>query len=173
MPKSLISLEVIENEILLIRGQKVILDSTLAKLYGVTTKRLNEQVRRNKHRFPKYFMFQLIFQEVTILRSHFATSSFSWGGRRFLPNVFTEHGVIMAASILNTKRAIEVSVFVVRAFVKLRQMLATHKEMAHKLTELEKRLGTHDDAIRSLFNTIRQMMNPPEEKKQKIGFKVK
>ncbi|OGQ06966.1 MAG: DNA-binding protein [Deltaproteobacteria bacterium RIFCSPLOWO2_12_FULL_40_28] len=173
MPKSLISLEVIENEILLIRGQKVILDSTLAKLYGVTTKRLNEQVRRNKHRFPKDFMFQLIFQEVTILRSHFATSSLSWGGRRFLPNVFTEHGVIMAASILNTKRAIEVSVFVVRAFVKLRQMLATHKEMAHKLTELEKRLGTHDDAIRSLFNTIRQMMNPPEEKKQKIGFKVK
>lgn len=168
---SLISQEVIENQILVVRGQKVILDSVLAKFYGVPTKRLNEQVRRNKNRFPEDFIFQLSPQEMTILRSRFATSSLSHGGRRYLPYAFTEHGVLMAASVLNTSRTIEVSVLVVRAFVKLRQILASHKELATKLSELERRLGTHDAAIRSLFNTIRKLMAEPEPRKRKIGFK--
>lgn len=164
---------VIENHILLVRGQKVILDSSLAKLYGVPTGRLNEQVKRNKHRFPEDFMFQLLSEEVEILKSQIAISSSSHGGRRFLPYAFTEHGVIMAANILNTHRATEVSVLVVRTFVRLRQILTSHKELSIKLAELEGRLGTHDKAIQSLFTAIRQLMAAPSPKNRKIGFLIK
>lgn len=167
---ALIPSEHIENQILLIRGQKVILDQSLAKLYGVETKALNRAIQRNLARFPSDFMFQLNNQEVVILRYQFGTSS-AWGGRRYLPYVFTEHGAIMAASVLNTPRAIETSVLVVRAFTRLRQILASHKELVFKLKELERKLGTHDKAIKNLFATIRQLMAPPEPKKHPIGFR--
>jgi hypothetical protein len=145
MPKTnaIVPLERIESRILLIRGHKVMLDSDLAELYGVTTKRLNEQVKRNRQRFPADFMFQLTSDEATNLRSRIATSKQGRGGRRYRPYAFTEHGAIMAASVLNSYRAIEVSIYVVRAFVKLREMLRTHKELARKLAELEKRIGFH------------------------------
>ncbi|HVN96634.1 MAG TPA: ORF6N domain-containing protein [Syntrophorhabdaceae bacterium] len=168
---SLIPAEAIEKVILVIRDQKVMLDSDLAEIYGVETKRLNEQVRRNIERFPSDFMFQLTAEEMQNLKSHFATSS--WGGRRKLPYAFTEHGAIMAASVLSTPRAVEMSVFVVRAFVRLRTLLATHKELAAKLTELEKKLTVHDDQIRLIIEAIKQLMTPPElPKKRPIGFRM-
>ena len=167
---SLIPPEAIEKVILVIRDQKVMLDSDLAEIYGVETKRLNEQVRRNLERFPSDFMFQLTAQEMQNLKSHFATSS--WGGRRKLPFAFTEHGAIMAANVINSPLAIQMSVFVVRAFVKLREMLAAHKELAHKLAELERKLQNHDESIRSLVVAIRQLMTPSEPKKRPIGFLV-
>jgi hypothetical protein len=156
------------------------LDSDLAALYSVTTKRLNEQVRRNLERFPTDFMFQLTNQEVAILRSQFATSSsdgrrLAWGGRRYTPHAFTEHGALMAAMVLNSPRATEVSVYVVRAFVELRDTLVAHKELAKRLDELESRLErkftTHDQAIAGILDAIRQLMVPPEPtKKRRIGF---
>jgi hypothetical protein len=171
--KALIPLEVIEQRILLIRGQRVMLDADLAGLYGTTTKRLNEQVKRNADRFPEDFMFQLTKTEkaeVVAICDHLAKLKFS----PVLPNAFTEHGAIMVASVLNTKRAIQVSLFVVRAFVKLREMLSTHKELAHKLAELERKLQNHDESIRSLVVAIRQLMAPqePEPPKKRIGFLV-
>jgi ORF6N domain len=168
---AIVPLEIIENTIYLIRGGKVILDSELARLYGVETRRLNEQVRRNGSRFPNDFMFQLTQDEFEDLKSHFATSRSSWGGRRKLPLAFTEHGAIMAASVLNTPLAVEMSVFVVRAFVRLRSLLATHKDMALKVAELEKKLVTHDEHIRAIIEAIKQLMaTPPEANKRKIGF---
>ena len=146
------------------------LDSDLAELYGVPTKRLNEQVRRNKDRFPIDFMFQLTPEETENLKSQFATSRSGWGGRRKLPNAFTEHGAIMLASVLNSERAIEASVYVVRAFVRLRELLVTHKEVAQKLAELERKTAGHDEDIKSLFTAIRQLMTPPVLKKRRIGF---
>ncbi len=171
--KAIIPLGKIEERILLIRGQRVMLDADLAGLYGVSTKRLNEQVRRNKGRFPEDFMFQLTTNEkaeVVANCDHLARLRFS----PVLPNAFTEHGAIMVASVLNTQRAIQVSVFVVRAFVKLREMLSTHKELAHKLAALERKLQNHDESIRSLVAAIRQLMAPPEQKppKRRIGFLV-
>jgi phage regulator Rha-like protein len=172
MPRTnaIVPVERIESLILLIRGHKVMLDSDLAELYGVTTKRLNEQVKRNKERFPADFMFQLTSEETKSLRSQIATSKRGHGGRRYRPYAFTEHGAIMAASVLNSHRAIEVSVYVVRAFVKLREMLRTHKELARKLAELEKRIEGHDEEIMALFEAIRQLMEPPERPSKKIGF---
>jgi hypothetical protein len=162
----------IESTILLIRGERVIMDSDLASLYGVETRRLNEQVRRNSSRFPHDFMFQLSAEEFSDLKSHFATSRLGWGGRRKLPFAFTEHGAIMAASVLNTARAVETSVFVVRAFVHLRSMLAAHKDLAVKLSELETKLFTHDEQIVAIIEAIKELMTPPEvvKKKRKIGF---
>ena len=161
--------EAIEQRICLVRGQKVLSDADLANLYGVTTKRLNEQVKRNSERFPVDFMFQLTEEENAALRSQFATLKTGRGQhRKYLPYVFTEHGAIMAASVLNSPRAIEVSVFVVRAFVKLREVLATHKELARKLDELERK---YDAQFRVVFDAIRQLMAPPPEtKKRRIGF---
>jgi phage regulator Rha-like protein len=172
MPKTnaIVPVERIESRILLIRGHKVMLDSDLAELYGVTTKRLNEQVKRNQERFPVDFMFQLTSEETKGLRSQIATSKQQRGGRRYRPYAFTEHGAIMAASVLNTHRAIEVSLYVVRAFVKLREMLRTHKELARKLAELEKRIEGHDEEIVALFEAIRQLMEPPEKSGKRIGF---
>jgi hypothetical protein len=159
----------VEGRILFVRGHKVLLDSDLAELYGVSVKRLNEQVKRNAERFPADFVFRLTAAESKNLRSQIATSSEGHGGRRYLPFAFTEHGAIMAASVLNSPRAVEMSVFVVRAFVRLREMLATNKELTEKLAELERRLETHDEAIQEIFDAIKRLMQPNEARKQ-IGF---
>lgn len=166
-----VPLERIASFILLARGHKVLLDADLATLYGVTTKRLNEQVRRNRERFPEDFVFRLSEEEHEALRSHFATSNAGRGGRRYLPYVFTEHGAIMAAAVLNTPRAVEMSLYVVRTFVRLREMLASNQALARKLNELERKLGAHDQAIASILSAIRELMTPPEPpKKRRIGF---
>ncbi|HUW19515.1 MAG TPA: ORF6N domain-containing protein [Sedimentisphaerales bacterium] len=168
---SIIPVARVKSRILLIRGQKVILDSELAELYGVETRVLNQAAKRNIDRFPSDFMFQLSKREYENLKSQFVTSSSDWGGRRKAPYAFTEHGAIMAASVLNSERAIQASIYVVRAFVKLRQMLATHKELAKKLTELERKLQTHDEQIKTLFDAIRELMLPPQtEPKKQVGY---
>jgi hypothetical protein len=167
---SLIPAGRVEDLILQIRGQKVLLDADLAALYQVATKRLNEQVRRNQDRFPPDFVFQLSKEEFDSLKSHFATSRSGWGGKRKLPFVFTEHGAIMAASVLNSPKAVEMSILVVRAFVKLRSVLAAHRQLAAKLNELERKLMTHDEQIVVLFQAIRELMIPPAPKRRKIGF---
>lgn len=167
--QSLIPVERVGETILLIRGQKVILDADLAKLYGVDTKRLNQQVKRNRDRFPEDFMFQLTTEEkaeVVANCDHLSQLKFSPA----FPYAFTEHGTIMAASVLNTPRAIEVSIFVVRAFVKLREMLATHKELERKLIALEKKC---DEQFKVVFEAIRALMAPPEKPRRKIGFEAK
>jgi len=164
--KALVPLEVIEQKILLIKGQKVMLDSDLAALYGVTTKRLNEQVRRNVKRFPADFMYQLSREELESLKSHFATSS-SWGGRRTLPFVFTEQGIAMLSSVLNSDRAIEVNIQIMRTFVKLREMMSSHKDLARKLAELEKK---YDGQFQIVFEAIRQLIAVEEKPKRKIGY---
>jgi len=161
--------ERIASRIHAIRGRRVLIDADLARLYGVSAKRLNEQVRRNLGRFPPDFMFQLEKQEFANLKSQFATSS--WGGRRHLPLAFTEHGTIMAASVLNSDRAIEVSVYVVRAFVRMREALAVHNEIGKQLNELERKVGTHDRAISEILAAIRQLTMPPEgRRRRRIGF---
>ena len=173
---TLIPAERIAQAIFVIRGQKVIIDADMGELYEVTTKRFNEQVRRNLERFPQDFMFQLTQQEWDALRSQFATLKTGRGQhRKYLPYAFTEHGAIMAATILNSPRATEVSVYVVRAFVRLREVLASNKELALKLSELESRIGrkldSHDQAIAGILNAIRELMRPPEPpKKRPIGF---
>ena len=170
--KANISHQRIEQSILIIRGEKVMLDTDLAVLYGVSTRALNQAVKRNKVRFPADFMFRLTKrekEEVITNCDHLQRLRFS----PVLPNAFTEHGAIMLASVLNSKRAIEVSVHVVRAFVKLREMLSAHKEVSRKLSELEKKVESHDEHIRALFQAIRQLMALPEKKKRGIGFLVR
>lgn len=164
----------IMHSILLIRDQKVILDSDLALLYCVTTARLNEQVKRNIERFPDDFMFQLTKDEFENLKSQFATSSSNWGGRRKLPYAFTEHGAIMAASVLNSQQAVQVSIFVVRAFIKLRQMLAPYKEITKRIAQLETKLQTHDKSIVAIVNALKLLMPSPESgAKEPFGFRSK
>jgi hypothetical protein len=172
MPKSLPALLVpVESRILVVRQHKIILDNDLAELYGVPVKRLNEQVKRNRERFPADFMFQLTSEEREALRSQFATSKRdARGGRRYAPYAFTEHGAIMAATVLNSERAVEMSVFVVRAFVRLRETLASNQQLAAKLDELEQRLETHDASIQDLIEAIRQLMIPDPATGRKIGF---
>ena len=163
----------LESAIYLIRGQRVMLDADLAMIYGVTTKRLNEQVRRNISRFPEDFAFQLTAEELANLRSQIATSSFH-GGRRYRPWVFTEHGAIMLASVLNSDIAAQASVRVVRAFVRLREMVAANAQLAAKLEEMERRLDSHDEAIVDLFAALKQLLEPPEPpKRREIGFHVR
>jgi predicted DNA binding protein len=167
---ALIPAERIERAILLVRSHKVILDSDLAALYGVRTKRLNEQVRRNRVRFPPDFMFQLTDREVKLLRSQTATSKSGRGGRRYRPYVFTEHGALMAATVLNSQIAVRVSVQIVRAFVRLRQLLATHAQLARQLADLERR---YDAQFKVVFDAIKELMTPPQpEVNRKIGFRV-
>ena len=168
----LVPIETITGKIHLIRGVKVMLDEDLAYLYGVTTKRFNEQIRRNRERFPPDFMFRLTSEEFNNLRSQFATSSTAsgHGGRRHLPLVFTEHGAIMAATVLNSRRAVEISIYVVRAFVKHREMRASNKKFAKRLDELESRLTGHDENFRVVFETIKQLIATEETSKRKIGF---
>ncbi len=162
----------IENRIFLVRGQKVLLDDDLAVLYAVKVKALNQAVKRNKRRFPSDFVFRLTAKENRNLKSQIVTTSSSHGGRRTLPYAFTEHGAIMAASILNSPRAIEMSVFVVRAFVRLRDTLASHKALAAKFAELERRLETHDKTIGEIIDAIRALMMPPEKPSRRIGFSL-
>ena len=169
--KSLVPLEIIEKKILLIGGQKVMLDSDLAALYGVTTKRLNEQVRRNLKRFPADFMYQLSAEEFESLRSHFATLKSGRGKhRKYLPQVFTEQGIAMLSSVLNSDRAIAVNIQIMRAFVKLREMISTHKDLARKLGEIEKK---YDSQFQIVFEAIRQLIEVEEKPKRKIGFIAK
>jgi hypothetical protein len=163
---------VVESRILILRDQRVILDADLAQLYRVPVKRLNEQVKRNKERFPADFMFKLNEKEDRALRSQIATSNKTRGGRRYLPYAFTEHGAIMAATILNSEQAVQMSVFVVRAFVRLREMLGTNRKLAGKITELEGRLDTHDSTIQGLIDAIKELMTPPDPPRKRIGFQL-
>jgi phage regulator Rha-like protein len=162
----------VESKILLIRGQRVILDSDLAELYGVSTKQLNQQVKRNSRRFPDDFVMQLSAQEAANLRSQIVTSSSSHGGQRYRPYAFTEHGAIMAASVLNSERADDMSIFVVRAFVRMREALAANQQIMAKLTELEHRVESHDGNIQELIEAIRELMEPPPAKNRRIGFSL-
>ena len=171
--KSIVPVGKIQNRILLIRGEKVIIDADLAEFYGVPTKRLNEQVKRNKDRFPEDFLFQLSAKEkaeVVANCDHLSKLKYS----KTLPFAFTEHGAIMAASVLNSKRAVEVSVFIVRAFIKLRRMISGHKELARKISQMETRLADHDEQLLSLVKAIKHILNPVQPiNRQQIGFKPK
>ncbi len=163
---ALVPLERIESLILLIRGQKVILDKDLAALYGVTTSNLNKAVTRNIDRFPEDFVLRLTRQEFNDLKFQFGTSS--WGGTRKLPRAFTEQGVAMLSSALRSRRAVQVNIQIMRTFVKLRRMLATHEELSSKLAALE---GKYDNQFKVVFDAIRELMTPPEpKKKRRIGF---
>lgn len=175
--KALVPTPNVARAILVLRGRRVLLDTELAALYGVTTKRFNEQVRRNRKRFPEDFMFQLSTLEAAALRSQIATSIAlpqARGGRRYRPYAFTEHGAIMAATILNSPRAVEMSVYVVRAFVHLRGLLVSNKELARRFAQLETRLNrklaAHDAAIASILSAIRRLMHSPAPKRRPIGF---
>jgi hypothetical protein len=160
----------VESRILMLRQQKVILDSDLAELYGVPVKRLNEQVKRNVERFPPDFMFRLNDEEQKSLQSQGPKPG--RGGRRYAPYAFTEHGAIMAATVLNSERAVEMSVFVVRAFVRLRELLSTNQQLAGKIDELEQRLDTHDASIQELIEAIRELMAPDPASGRRIGFEL-
>ena len=175
-------IEVIAPVIRTIRGQKVILDSDLARIYGVTTKRLNEQVKRNAKRFPSDFLFQLTGEEVDSLRSQIATLKSGRGQhRKFLPYAFTENGAVMAANVLNSPAAVRMSVFVVRAFVKMRELLGSTKDLAKQLADLEKkltaRLDVHESVIVTVLRRVMDILDPPpppepEQPKRRIGFQV-
>jgi len=171
MGKEVIPIERIARAILVIRREKVMLDSDLAALYGVTTGNLNKAVKRNAERFPTDFMFQLDAEEVANLKFQFGISS--WGGRRRLPYAFTEQGVAMLSSVLNSERAVKVNIAIMRAFVKLRQTLESNRELAEKFSELERRVGVHDDEIAAILEAIRQLMAPPEKPRREIGFHVR
>jgi hypothetical protein len=162
----------VETRVLFLRHQRVMLDADIAELYGVPVKRLNEQVKRNRERFPSDFMFQLTGKERAALRSQFATSKKGRGGRRYLPYAFTEHGAIMAATVLNSERAIRMSVFVVRAFVRVRELLATNRRLAAKIYELENRADTHDSVIRDLIEALNELTAPKEPARVRIGFRL-
>jgi hypothetical protein len=159
--------ERIERSILLVRGHKVMLDSDLAELYGVETFNLNKAVQRNRDRFPEDFMFQLTKEEAERLRFQFGISKPGRGGRRYLPYVFTEQGVSMLSSVLRSKRAVLVNIAIMRAFVRLREILGTHKTLARKLAEMEKK---YDAQFKAVFDAIRQLMTPPSLKQRQIGF---
>ena len=167
-----VSVQLIERRIYLIRGQKVMLDFDLAELYGVPTKRLNERVTRNKKRFPEDFMFRLTKQEAEALRLQFATSNIGRGGRRYLPYVFTEQGVAMLSSVLNSEQAIEVNIAIMRAFVRLRQMLETNEELNRKFAAVIRKLSTHDKYFRVVFDELKKLTEePPPSSGRQIGFK--
>lgn len=177
----LLAPEAISLRIATVRGQRVILDADLAALYEVPTKRFNEAVRRNLAKFPADFMLTLTAEEFAALRSQFATSNAGRGGRRYLPLVFTEHGALMAATLLSSPRAVEVSIYVVRAFVRLRELAATHQDLAKRLGELEEKTEAlamqHDtfsrntrNQLRQVFDALRELMTPPDPPKRPIGF---
>ena len=170
--KDLIPEKRILKIIMVIRGKNVILDADLAKLYGVETRRLNEQVRRNIEKFPDDFMFQLTKEEFENLKSQIATSSSGWGGRRKLPFVFTEHGALQAANVLNSSQASKMSVFIVRTFVRLREMALTNEKLSRKVDQLEKRVSDHDEILIELVREIRKLIDTPKPKgkTRSIGF---
>ncbi len=163
-----ISDEMIINRIYVIRGLKVMLDKDLAELYHVETRVFNQAVKRNLNRFPEDFMFQLAKEEFDNLRSQFVTSS--WGGTRYLPMAFTEQGVAMLSSILNSERAMEVNIQTIRLFTKMRGMLLTNRDILLKLEQLEMSVGKHDEDIKVIFNYLRQMLDPPQPPRRRIGF---
>jgi hypothetical protein len=166
-----ITVDPIGERIILVRGARAMLDSDLAELYGVRTFRLNEAVKRNRRRFPPDFMFQLTAIELKSLTSQIAMSKKTGrGGRRTLPYAFTEHGALMLANVLRSSRAVDVSIVVVRAFVRFRQVLSTHKELAAKLEQLDRKIATHDRAIVELLAAIRALMREPEPRRRPIGF---
>jgi hypothetical protein len=169
--KSLASQQQIEHAILLIRGEKVLLDSDLARLYGVTTKVLVQAVKRNVKRFPADFAFRLTPQEFKTLRSQIVTSKAGRGGRRYLPLAFTEQGVAMLSSVLRSERAVQVNIEIMRTFVRLRQILAVNTDLAKRLDDLERRVGNHDEQFVSVIRAIRQLMEPPPgPARRRIGF---
>jgi hypothetical protein len=165
-----VPVERIAQTILLIRGERVMLDADLAGLYGVPTKVLVQTVKRNADRFPSDFSFQLTPEEFANLRSQFVTSS--WGGRRYPPFAFTEHGVAMLSSVLRSRRAVQANIAIMRAFVRLREALAPHRELAAMQEDLERKVAGHDESIRTLFAAIRQLMAPLPKPRRSIGFKV-
>jgi len=176
-PQSILQAEPVENLIRVIRGQRVSLDADLARVYGVTTKRLNEAVKRNRQRFPSDFVFQLTAEEVADLRSQIVTGSQKHRDPRYLPYAFTEYGAFQAANVLNSDRAVQMGVFVVRAFVKMRETLVAHRELAEKLAELERslvaRLDLHDSLITGIIKELHKLANPPEPQRKQIGFLVR
>ena len=162
----------VSSKILVLRNQKVILDSDLAELYDVPVRQLNQQVKRNSDRFPADFLFPVTAAEYENLRSQNVISSSKHGGRRYLPHAFTEHGAIMAATVLNSKRAIEMGIFVVRAFVQMRQTMAVNQHVVSKLAELEARLDSHDAEIQDLVEAIRELISPLPANHRRIGFET-
>ncbi len=171
MKKEIIPVVPIAQSIHFLRGQRIMLDRDLAFLYGVTTGNLNKAVKRNSERFPSDFMFRLTAKESEILRFQIGISS--WGGRRVLPYAFTEQGVAMLSSVLKSARAVKVNVAIMRAFVKLREALETNRELAKKFSELEQRVGKHDDEITAIIDAIRQLMATPKKPAREIGFHVR
>ena len=169
--KVIIPDEVVMNKIYLIREQKVMLDMDLAELYGVETKQLKRAVRRNTDRFPDDFMFELDKDELEILRSQIGTSS--WGGARYAPMAFTEQGVAMLSSVLNSDRAVQVNIHIIRVFTRMREMLLTHKDVLLKLEQLERKTIGHGDDIKLIFDYLKELLNPKAEPMRKIGFKHK
>jgi len=169
---AIVAVRKVDSKILVLRGQRVILDADLAALYGVQVRHLNQQVKRNAKRFPPAFRFQLSEQEFEILRSQNVISNSGHGGTRYHPYAFTEHGVIMAATVLNSERAIEMSIFVVQAFVRMRRALATNRQVLAKLAEVERRLESHDADIQGLMDAIRELINPPDPPRRRIGFEA-
>jgi len=170
-PIEIVAEERILKFIMVIHGEKVILDSDLSQLYGVETRRLNEQVRRNLDKFPNDFMFQLTKDEFTNLKSQIATSSPGWGGRRKPPLIFTEHGALQAANVLNSPQANKMSVFIIRAFIRLREMVLTNEKLARKVDQLENRVSDHDEILMELIKEIRKLVDTPKPgNKKSIGF---
>jgi len=167
---ALVTIDIIERKIHLVREQKVMLDSDLAALYGVETKVFNQAVGRNLQRFPEDFRFQLTEEEFESLRSQIVTSKKGRGGRRYLPYVFTEQGVAMLSSVLNSERAVQVNIGIMRAFVNMRKMFLTNEEVSRKFAEMENKLGKHDENFKKVFAAIRFMMNPPDKSDKEIGF---
>jgi ORF6N domain len=174
MKKELIPAGRIAGSIRLLRGQKVILDAELGQFYGVSAKVLNQAVKRNRERSPDDFMFRLTASETSDLNwSQFVTSSSKHRGKVYRPYAFTEQGVAMLSSVLRSDRAVKVNIAIMRAFVKLREMLETNRELARKFAELEQRVGKHDDQIAAIIDAIRQLMAPPEKPRREIGFHVR
>ncbi|PYK84017.1 MAG: DNA-binding protein [Verrucomicrobia bacterium] len=171
MSKSIVPVHRIARSILVLRGEKVLLDVDLARLYGVITGNLNKAVQRNRERFPADFMFQLTAEEARNLKFQFGISS--WGGLRTRPYAFTEQGVAMLSSVLKSKRAVKVNIAIMRAFVKLRETLETNRKLARKFEELEKRVGKHDEDISGIIEAIRQLIAPPKQPRREIGFHVR
>lgn len=167
-----VPVQLIERRIYLIRGHKVMLDVDLAELYGVPTKGLNQRVQRNRQRFPEDFMFQLTKEETEALRSQFVISKERHGGRRYLPYAFTEPGVAMLSSVLNSERAIEVNIMIMRAFIRLRQMLESNEELNRKFTDVIRKLSTHDKYFRVVFDELKKLTEQPTSPRKTIGFKA-
>ncbi len=167
----MVPVDAITRRIQFVRGVRVLLDSDLAPLYGVTTKQLNQAVKRNISRFPKDFAFQLASREAGSLRSQFVTSNAGRGGRRYAPWVFTEHGAVMAATVLNSPQAVQMSIFVVRAFLRLREWVTDQAELATRLKDLERRVGGHDHELKAIIQTIRTLLKAPAPLRKQIGFR--